>query len=379
MIDKVGKSCTGCGACEARCPFDAITFKEGNNSFVYPAINPDKCTKCNLCERVCPTLVNLDNLQHKYVYSYAASLAKKPVEASSGGGFYSIAKSTIAAGGVVYGALMSPDMTVRHSRIDDVSSLHGLCGSKYVQSIIAPDIFKRIESDLKDGIQVLFSGTPCQVAGLRLYLRKDFENLYTIDLVCHGVPSPAIFADYIKYCSKLRRRAVSSFLCRDNRHGWNNIFKSTIMYANGKEEYNTGLANLWNRIFFSELITRPSCHECRFTRTERIGDLTLGDFWGIETVPEDVKRKGVSLILCNTEKGRFLLSNTELNLIESETNIKEHPNLYRPTTANPRSSEFMQYYHENGFSKAIKRYFGFSAWLDFKLRVHSKMNRLIQR
>lgn len=379
MIDKVGKSCTGCGTCEARCPFGAISFEKDTIGFAYPHINAEKCTKCNLCESACPALADLNCIKHSAGTCYAAFASDKPKSSSSGGSFYAIAKKIIADGGVAYGAAMTDGVSIRHERIDDPSSIDRLCGSKYIQSFISPDIFKSVETDLKKGLPVIFSGTPCQVAGLRLYLRKDFDNLYTIDLVCHGVPSPGVFSDYIRYCEKLRHQSIAGFLCRDNRAGWNNIFKSTIKYTCGKEEYNTGLANLWNRIFFSELITRMSCHECRFTQMHRVGDLTLGDFWGIKTVRDYAVSRGVSLLMCNTPKGKRLLSEANINIEPATTNIKEHPNLFHPTKANTQREEFQQYYLTHGFAETVKRYFGFSPWLDFKLRVHSRLHKFLGR
>lgn len=379
MIDRVGISCTGCGSCEARCPFGAIGFKTDTNGFTYPHIDVERCTKCNLCERSCPVSNELTTESNDSITTYAAFATEKPSQSSSGGSFYSIAHAVLSNGGVVYGAYLTTDLNVIHIRVDNKESLYKLCGSKYVQSLISPDLYKSIETDLKNEKQVLFIGTPCQVAGVKLFLRRNYENFYTIDLICHGVPSPKVFSDFINYCKKLRRHKITGFIFRDNRDGWNNIFKSTIKYEDSIQEYNTGLSNLWNRLFFSELITRPSCHECRFATTQRVGDLTLGDFWGIKNVPVAIHNKGVSLILCNTHKGRELLSISPLTLIESKTNRTEHPNLYNPTPMNPDKADFQDYYNANGFSKAVKRYFGFSKWLDFKLRLYSILSKIRQK
>lgn len=375
MIDKVGKSCTGCGSCEARCPYNAISHTQSSDGFYYPFIDPTACTGCNLCERVCPALVETSTLLQVPLASYAANTLHKPLLSSSGGSFHAIAKKFISGGGFVCGATISEDVHVKHVLINKLDDLKKLCGSKYVQSHINSTCYKLIENSLRSGNKVLFVGTPCQVAGIKLYLRKEYDNLFTIDLICHGVPSPGIFADYIAYCSKLRHKSIYSFVCRDNRDGWNKYFKSTIKYSDGTEEYNSALSNLWNRIFFSELITRTSCHECRFTQTNRVGDITLGDFWGLKECDQFTEKTGASLLLCNTRKGADLLKTSQLNIIEAYTDQKNHPNLYNPTLPNPLRSQFMTDYSTEGFNGICKKYFGFSAWLDLKIRIYSWLKR----
>lgn len=370
MIDKVGIDCTGCGSCAGGCPHEAIYMKPNEEGFLIPLIDSSICTRCNLCERVCPAL-NEASLTNSIIDSFAALTDNRPQTSSSGGAFFSIASAVIRKCGVVYGAAFSDSVRIIHIRVDSLDELPRLCGSKYIQSSIDREIFHAIKKDLQDGMEVLFSGTPCQVKGLKLFLRKEYANLILIDLICHGVSSPGVFNSYIRYIERLRHRKVKEFRCRDNREGWSNIFKSTIIYVNDGEEYNSVLANLWNRIFFSEMITRQSCHACKFANKNRYGDFTLGDFWGIkgDEVPSSNK-SGVSLLFVNTPKGRAFMETTDLSLKEAQTNSKEHPNLYRPTPPSPMRQNFFDCYKMNGFSNAIGKYFQFSAWLDFKIRVH---------
>lgn len=377
MIDKVVNNCTGCGACGDKCPVGAITFKYNAEGFAYPDICIDICTRCNLCEQVCPILNEDDGFSK--IISYASYSYSKPKESSSGGMFYSLASSIIDDNGFVYGAAFNNEMRLTHVRINQIDDLKKLCGSKYVQSDCI-GIYKQVQSDLKSGFKVLFSGTPCQVAGLKRYLRKEYESLYMIDLICHGVPSPKLFTEWIQYCEQLRNKRVVNFLTRDNREGWDNKFRSTLYFGNGLEEYNSMLSNLWNRIFFSELATRRSCSNCKFASLKRHGDLTLGDFWGVEDVcPEMNVKSGVSLIQVNTVKGQRLLDDVTslLKIQESSTTEKEHPNLYHPTYANPQREQFMDDYSRYGFTFIIKRYFGYTRWLDLKIRLKRLLNKII--
>lgn len=378
MIDIVGKDCTGCGACIAGCPKQCIIFVNGNDGFQYPSINYQICIGCELCTAVCPEINDIvPNLFEQK--SFAAQSKNIPTRAASGGAFYSLARTVILTGGIVFGAAYVNGNEIRHIGVESVEDLPQLFGSKYVQSLISSKIFRQIERELKGGRYVLFSGTPCQVEGLRLFLRKSYNNLILIDLICHGVPSAQIFKDYIEFCENLRGRKVREFRFRDNRDGWNNIFKSTIIYEDGTEEYNSALSNLWNRIFFSELITRPSCNDCKFTNFNRCGDLTLGDFWGIDNISKVSSHKGVSLLLCNSQKGWDLLQSSGLYLFEANTNEREHPNLFHPTAKHSQASEFEEYYSKYGFEKAIKKYFNFSRWLDFKICTYKFLMKIFKQ
>lgn len=377
MIDKVAFECTGCGACGDICPVGAISFKINREGFSYPVINNELCTSCQLCERVCPAC------EHKcgnpLSDTYASYSTSNPNESSSGGLFAAIASYIISDNGVVYGAAFNDKLVLSHVRCYTVSDLFRLCGTKYVQSNCC-GIYKQVQKDLNADKKVLFSGTPCQVSGFRKYLRKEYENLYTIDLICHGVPSPGIFADYIHYCERLRKKEIAGFYTRDNREGWDNKFRSTILFKDGREEYNSMLSNLWNRIFFSELATRPSCSNCKYASMERQGDLTLGDFWGVEReCPEMYQEMGVSLIGVNTNKGKELLDTIDsIRIKAAVTSEKEHPNLYHPTPTNSRRDTFMADYANLSFESVVEKYFGYSRWLDIKTQVKSFLNKLFK-
>lgn len=381
MIDHLGKECTACGACEAKCPVNAIFLKTKANGFTYPEIEYNKCINCNLCEKTCPIINHNNKDADTSIKSYAARAIEKPNLSSSGGSFFDLSKIILKKNGIVCGATMDKDLIVKHKIVTSIKDLYMLCGSKYIQSTISKEIYIELEKKIKEGILVLFVGTPCQVSALKNYLKNNYNNLFTIDLVCHGVPSPEIFSEYIKFSQDIRRKKIINFICRDNREGWDNNFKSTIIYNDGSEEYNSVLSNLWNRIFFSELITRPSCHSCKFSCLNRQGDITLGDFWGFKDYNDDSKEinTGISLILCNNEKGRKLIEKSNLKLVEKTTNKENHPNLYSPTAINPDSAVFLEDYSKYGFKYVVKKYFHFTRWLDFKIRVYNKINKLIRR
>lgn len=379
MIDKLKDDCCGCGACGDICAHHAITFSQNSEGFLFPHIDSSLCTECNLCERVCPMLNTPDG--NTVLNSVAAYTGSKPRNSSSGGMFSALASAILSKGGIVYGAAYDENMYLRHTRVSGINDLSRLCGSKYVQSDCT-GIYKQVREDLKQNLQVLFSGTPCQVAGLKNFLRKDYDNLTLVDLICHGVPSPGIFADYLHYCEKLRSRKVRYFLIRDNREGWNNIFKSTITFVNGKEEYNSMLTNLWNRIFFSELAVRKNCEHCHFANQSRVGDLTLGDFWGIENANKMMYNKdGVSLILVNAPKGEQLLQRACINvtMATAHTIEKEHPNLYHSIKQDSRRPEFMTDYSTHGFAFIANKYFGYNRTLDFKIRLSNLLHKLTRR
>ena len=377
MIDKLNDACCGCQVCGDICKHNAISFKFNKEGFLFPYIDRDLCTECNVCELVCPMLnVPVGNDIKSSVASYAHT---KPQNSSSGGMFSVLASSILSQGGVVYGAAFDETHYLRHMRITNIEDHNVLCGSKYVQSDCR-GIYKQVKEDLSQNLKVLFVGTPCQVAGLRKFLRHDYDNIYLVDLVCHGVPSPGIFADYLNYCEKLRNKKIKHFQVRDNREGWNNVFKSTILFHDS-EEYNSMLANLWNRIFFSELAIRKNCESCKFANQTRLGDITLGDFWGIQNAnPLMYNKEGVSLLLINTKKGEKLFESVKLSLTYdiAHTVEKEHPNLYHSIKQDSRREEFMNDYHIKGFTFIVNKYFGYNRWLDYKIRLSNMLRKIIR-
>lgn len=309
MIPRLAEhnDCTRCMACYNACPKQAIDFIEDKEGFVQPCINGEKCIGCKLCEKSCPEISPLDLKKPFQPKIYAAWHKEDRCLSSSGGAFSAFARQTIESGGVVFGAAFDENHHLRHTAAKDVEGLSALRGSKYIQSNIGYT-FRSVKDYLKDGVNVFFCGTPCQVAGLRSFLNKQYPNLLTADLVCHGVPSDCIFQCYLR---KLARKLHfdSSNLHIDNyefrrREGWG--FAPAISASNSIK-YLYGVDALYMEAFEKGSIFRESCYHCQYASVHnRVGDLTLADFWGIgrHGIPfkHDVM-KGVSLIIANNERG----------------------------------------------------------------------------
>lgn len=364
MIQLIDKSyCCGCSACEDICPHNAIEMHEDEKGFLYPLINKSLCINCDLCTKVCP-IIHRDKADEFKAeanplifgcYSKDDEIVKK---SSSGGLFSTFAQYILQQSGIVYGAAWSSDMKVKHIRINSTKDLYRLQGSKYVQSN-TQGIYNLVKKDLLTGASVLFSGTPCQIEALRLYLRKDYSNLYTIDLVCHAVPSPLLFKDFISFAQNKYKKRIVSISLRDKSKGWSRNFHSKIYFEDGTSKFDTMTTNLWNNLFFSFCIDRDSCHECRFTNYQRPGDITLADYWFLEqSHPDKHNPTGVSLTLVNTPQGNSLFNNIQHKISAFETTKEEstQPCLLSPTKASERRDEFWQDYTKHGFKYVVNKY-----------------------
>ena len=318
--------CTGCMACYNACPKQAIDIVEDNEGFLQPQINTRKCIDCKLCEKSCPILSPLESRKSDKPKAYAAWHEEDRCVSSSGGAFSAFARKTIERGGVVFGAAFDEKLYLRHIEVMDVKGLAALRGSKYVQSEIR-DTFRKVKGYLKEGREVFFCGTPCQVAGLYSYLSKRYDNLLTADLACHGVPSNGVFQSYLK---KLNNRLgiaegglrIDSFEFR-RRDGWG-LAPSISTAGNCRPLY--GVDALYMEAFDKSAIFRNSCYNCPFAKTPRVGDVTLADFWGLGRHGKKFKHdvtKGVSLILVNTEKGQKALSALDKDTFVEERTLEE--------------------------------------------------------
>ena len=294
------EKCTGCGACFSICPYNAISMNENNEGFLYPIVDKDKCKECNFCINTCP--IKLNNQFNESPLKYLAMQTKNNEilhKSSSGGVFYNLARYAISKKWYVCGASLVGNC-VKHVLISESEDIYQLMGSKYVQSEIG-NIFKEIKRALtveKKG--VLFVGTPCQVAGLKAFLKKDYDNFITVDLICHGVPSPGVFKKYLNYLNV--KHEMISF--RDKTKGWNN-FHFVVKNDRFKVIDEPIHSNSFTKGFLENLYLRKSCGKCKYARLERCGDLTIGDFWGVESFHKQFcDDKGTSLVLLNTIKGK---------------------------------------------------------------------------
>ena len=329
--------CTGCGSCQNACKAGALELCEDDEGFCYPKIDVAKCIHCNACERACPA--NCIEPAEEETKAYYAFAKNDDIcnNSSSGGIFTLLAAHILRQGGTVFGAGFDEKFRVCHQRIDCIEDIAKLRTSKYVQSDIGLT-FREAEEVLKQGKVVLFAGTPCQIAGLKQYLKKDYDNLYTQDIICHGVPSPKIWEQYLSEAHN--GKDISSISFRDKTLGWND-FSMKVTYKYGSAYRELATKDPFERAFLANLILRPSCYQCQYKTVERVSDITLADYWGVETVhPELKEQQGVSLVLTHTEKGAQLLDAVR------EMAAVEPTSLERATTMNHATTHSVNW-HRN--------------------------------
>lgn len=314
--------CTGCGACLNICPVGCIKFLDDKEGFKRPVIDYKKCIRCGKCVNICP--VNNKSCSQKDIKAYAIKANNNMrMKSSSGGVFGVLANEILSKKGVVYGAAFDDKLDLNHIKITNKNDLLKLQGSKYLQSNINT-ILKDVKNDLEDGKEVLFSGTPCQVKGLKSFLNKKYENLYTIDIVCHGVPSTRVFHEYVNHLEKENNSKIKDYLFRDKDKGWK-LFSTKITFENGKEITTPFNEEMYMRGFLRNIYLRKSCYICSSNNFTSGSDLTLGDYWGIDTInPEFDDDKGVSLVTVNSKKGEKLLNKIKQELLEiKETDLSK--------------------------------------------------------
>lgn len=353
------KDCCGCTACESICPQGAISMRPDNLGFLYPAIDENKCTKCNLCSKVCSFNKNYKKnaVGEIEVYAVRHKNIAEIENSRSGAMFIAITDYILSNGGVVYGAGYKGHFVVTHKRATSKEERDEFRGSKYVQSDLG-NTFKSVRRDLKDGLLVCFSGTPCQTSGLHSYLetsRTDSKNLITIDIVCHGVPSPYIWRDYLAYIEKKYHGKATAVSFRDKEAcGWTAHKESFII--NEKKV----VSDTYTNLFYKHIMFRHSCQVCHYTNTIRPSDITIADFWGWERVDTDFNKddKGVSLVLINSTKGRelFEIVKSSIDFIKTEIGLALQPNLQQPSAVSPQRMDFEKDYKKRGLEYVLKKY-----------------------
>ena len=355
VIDNL-KDCCGCAACLNICPKDAISMIEDKAGFIYPKVDTDLCVDCGMCKRVCAfNKRNSGETEEPQVYAAVINDRSTLEKSSSGGVFSALANTVLGEGGVVFGAAWGKDFSLSHIAAKTPEEFEKLRGSKYVQSNIGTT-FREVKSHLDAGKSVCYSGTPCQISGLKSYLGKDYENLFTIDIICHGVPSLKMLKDDLKFVSGKSPDELTNVKFRDKSYGWGT--KGSLTADDKKIKYNAGTSPYYFYFLKGE-VYRESCYNCRFPSEKRQGDITLGDYWGIKT---DLLKKlgdinpdlGVSCVLVNTEKGKNWLNSAKnsLSLTVSDRKSVERRNgqLTKPSIPLPEHKDLLEGYKENGFS-----------------------------
>lgn len=363
------ENCCGCSACAQRCPKQCITMQADNEGFLYPIVDTEACIDCGLCEKVCPVINQNEPRTPLKVYAAINKNEEIRMQSSSGGIFTLLAEKTIEEGGVVFGVKFNKDWQVVFDYTETIEGIAPFRGSKYVQATVG-EAYKQAETFLKNGRQVLFSGTPCQIAGLNKFLRKEYENLLTVDIICHGVPSPKVWNMYLEEtCSKLLRTmpdgknsvdsakggdiksCIEAISFRSKITGWKKfsfLLKLNFSTCDGKntfvfsEEFGK---NKYMQAFLSDTILRPSCYSCPAKQGKSQSDITIADYWGINTIKPDFDDdKGCGAILINTDKGEsiFPYNDTITKISNIEEVSKYNPAYISSCTPHPNRKKFFQ-------------------------------------
>jgi len=353
------KDCCGCSACVSVCPVGCITMVSDSEGFAYASADDSACINCQRCTRLCDSLN--DRTGESSVPKAYAAMSKdedERLKSSSGGVFSLLARDVIRRGGAVFGAAFDKELCVRHICVEREEDICLLRGAKYAQSDIG-DSYARVKAELSSGREVLFSGTPCQVAGLKGSLRKEYDKLTCIDFICHGVPSPLALEKYVEMREKKSGKRVTDIRFRDKREGWQDYYVSLSL--DDRSEY----ASLYRddeymKAFLSNLTLRPSCYSCRFKSLSRAADITLADFWGIDRICGEMNdKKGTSLLLVHSRKGEVALSRIEecIKACTADPNeaVRYNGAAVRPAARPPERDRFMSLIQSKPFDEAYRK------------------------
>ena len=374
--------CTGCTACANICSHGAISMQPDECGYLHPIINQTLCVDCGLCTRVCP--VCHPQLRHNIEKCYAAVLLEENelLSCSSGGVATALARHILEKGGIVYGCSAKDITHVCHKRIGTADGTEELKGSKYVQSDLG-DVYKQIKTDLRSSIPVLFIGTPCQVAGLYGYLRTDYDNLYTADLVCHGVPSQKMLNENIAYYPsdgsivsfRRKKRSSKGYKIEFGLDRYNPVSGKNIFSPYNRDFYMFG--------FLRCLTFRENCYTCAYANNKRVADITLCDFWGLSPNAGFELGKGVSAILVSTKKGKQIVEAVRDSLNIKEREVAEatrwNDQLNRPSTKPKRYEKFIELYSHSSFRSSMMKAYYLEFIYDRYIHYKNRLKKLLLR
>ena len=387
------KDCCGCTACVAICPKDAIVMKEDNEGFLYPVIEKDTCINCGACERVCPIIHTAKEETFEQAAYVVQNKDQKVLrESTAGGAFTGIAKYVLHNNGVVVGVELGDDLTARHIVVKVEDDLYRFRNSKYVQSSVG-NTYREAKAFLEQGKLVCFSGTPCQIEGLKNFLKKEYDNLITVDVVCRAVPSPLIFRKYIEYQKKTLEDSIKTVRFRDKHYGYKYSTMNIITDKNHGNYHQGVESDPWLRAFFSNICDRPSCHECHFRKQYRVSDFTIWDCFNVGRFSKKLDNdKGATRVLIHTEKGRKIFdivkddfSYVQVSTEDAVAGVKEMRESVEPN--DKRESFFKDANRMNG-EELFNKYFANSIKVSvehcvrlicYKLGIYSVVKKLYVR
>lgn len=381
MIDIKEKSkCCGCNACFNICPQNAITMVVDEKGFKYPKTDMKKCTHCELCEKVCPIINNKTIENSPKAYACINNNEEIRMQSTSGGVFTLLASSIINDGGVIFGACFNDELGVHHTYCESIEDLKKYRSSKYLQSDIGLS-YKKAKEFLNQGRKVLFTGTPCQIEALKSYLLKDYENLYLQDIICHGVPSPLVWEKYKEYREEKAKSKLHLMSFRSKKNTTWSGYNVDMEFANNTSYVKKHGDDIYMKAFLNNLSLRESCTDCKFKKNNRLSDITLADFWGIQNVkPEMDDGKGTSLVIVNSAKGQVLFETIKAEMqceeVEFEKAISENPSFNTVSKANVNSDKFFEGLKKGeDFEELVKKY---SPKVSIFKKIIRKLKRIIK-
>lgn len=375
--------CCGCTACASICPCGAITMVADEEGFQYPEINNDLCVECGRCKAVCQIhSLKTEKAIEPIVYAAKNADDETRAKSTSGGMFSAFADKVLNEGGVIYGVAYSDDFTVIHERAETKEACERFRGSKYVQSDLN-ECFSKVKEDLKNDRKVLFTGTPCQIAGLKTFLgdTATSDRLLLCEIICHGAPSPKLWKDHIALLESERGSKVVNYKNRSKVLGWHG-HNEHVFFENGKDEYKTKLSHLHKDLFYAHLTIRPSCYACRYTQFPRSADITIADFWGIENfMPEFDDNKGISMLILNTNKAVAFYEQMKHSLICRDSSIEQafYDNHKRPAKMNVNRENFWRDYQTNGYLYVARKYSAYTTVGRIKRQARALLKELSKK